>query len=118
MRLVSVNLISEHNFNFLPLATVPLEFFDNELFVIEYLSSYFKCKIDNFNIIHPGKKLTYVGNDSLQYLVDANNKLHQIYLFNRSYVFYNHVVPEGVLVFSSDVNKQFSLTTKDLMVEI
>lgn len=117
MKLVSVNLFHEDKLSFLPLAIVPSEMFTSNNFVLTYLSSYFQCKVNEFNIVAPGKRLTYVGNDSVQYLINDKDILQEVYLFNRDHVFYNYVSPEGIIVLASYVDRQFALMPKDLMVE-
>lgn len=117
MQLVSVNLIQEDKLKFLPLAIVPSNIFISKNFVNTYLSAYFQCKVDEFKIVTPGRKLIYVGDDTEQYLIDEKFNLNKKYLLNREYVFYNHVSNEGVLVFSNNVDAQFALMPKDLMIQ-
>lgn len=115
MKLVSVNLFDE--IDMFPLAIIPFEVLENNDFVFNYLSSYFCCKIDEFNIIEPGKELIYVGNGFVQYFMDKDFDFKKKHISNKESVFYNHVIQEGVVVFSKDINMNFVLNVKDLMVK-
>lgn len=115
MKLVSVNLFDD--IEYFPLAIVPFELLESNHFIFNYLSSYFCSNVTEFKIVEPGKELIYFGNGFVQYFIDKDFDFKKKQVSNKETVFYNHVVQEGVVVFSKDINMNFVLPVKDLMIK-